>query len=75
MCEVAMMSTPASSNIASDEVSEVEDMVTDDGEDNISDDFYGNFVDNIIQIVIKRLRELFEFEEESAPSYNTTMGV
>ncbi|CAH8652473.1 unnamed protein product [Schistosoma intercalatum] len=75
MCEVAMMSTPASSNIASDEVSEVTDMVTDDGEDSTSDDSDENLFYNIIQIIIKRLRELFEFEEESTPSYNTTMGV
>ncbi|CAH8645267.1 unnamed protein product [Schistosoma mattheei] len=70
-----MVSIPASANMSSDEVNEVTDMVTDDGEDYIPDDLYGNFFDNIIQIVIKRLRELFEFEEESTPSYNTTMGV
>ncbi|CAH8652445.1 unnamed protein product [Schistosoma intercalatum] len=75
MCEVVMMSTPASSNIASDEVSEVTDMVTDDGEDSTSDDSDENLFYNIIQIIIKRLKELFEFDEESTPSYNTTMGV
>ncbi|CAH8645299.1 unnamed protein product [Schistosoma mattheei] len=70
-----MVSTPASANIASDEVNEVTDMVTDDGEDSKSNDSDGNFVINLMLTVIVHLKNLFGFGEESTPSYNTTMGV
>ncbi|VDO96201.1 unnamed protein product [Schistosoma curassoni] len=67
-----MMSTPASSNIASDEVSEVEDMLTDNGEDSTSDE---NFFDKLIMVIIMSIKYLFPDEMESTPSFNTTMGV
>lgn len=75
MCEVAMMSTPASSNIESEAVSEVKDMVTDDAEDSSSDDSDGNFVINLILRIIVHLKDLMQFGEESTSNYNTTMGV
>ncbi|CAH8670112.1 unnamed protein product [Schistosoma margrebowiei] len=75
MCEVVMMSTQASSNIASDEVIVVKDTVTDDGEDSTSDDKDGNSVINLMLTLIVYLRDLFGFCEDSTPSYNTTMGV
>ncbi|CAH8664320.1 unnamed protein product [Schistosoma guineensis] len=75
MCEVAMMSTPASSNIASDKVSEVEDMVTDDGEDSKSDDNDENFFDKLIMVIVMSFEYLFPDLMKTTPSFNTTMGV
>ncbi|VDP04128.1 unnamed protein product [Schistosoma margrebowiei] len=70
-----MMSTPASSNIERDNVGEVEDMVTDDGQDSTSDDNDESFLDKLIMIIVMSFEYLFPDLMESPPSFNKTMGV
>ncbi|RTG82513.1 uncharacterized protein DC041_0005029 [Schistosoma bovis] len=73
MCEVAMMSTPASSNNQTDKANQVEIIMTDDVEDSAPDDSDKDFFDRVIVTIIMLLEYLFPVAMGSTGSFSTTM--